>query len=39
MLYSRNDPVMCLTFSSSLRGATSEWFYSLPSHSLHNFSE
>ena len=39
MLYSRNDPVMCLTFPSSLRGATSEWFYSLPHRSLHNFSE
>ena len=30
---------MCLTFPSSLRGATSEWFYSIPPRSLHNFSE
>jgi len=39
MIYSRNDPVMRLNFPSSLKGATSDWFYSLPSHSLHNFSE
>ena len=30
---------MYLTFPSSLMSATSEWLYSLPPHSLHNFSE
>ena len=30
---------MCLTFPSSLKGAASNWFYSLPSHSLCNFEE
>jgi len=39
MFYFHNDWVMCLTFPSSLRGATSEWFYSLPPRSLHKFTE
>jgi len=39
VLYFRNDQVMCLTFSSSLKGVISEWFYFLPPLSLHNFSE
>ena len=30
---------MCLTFLSSLKGVVSDWFYSLPSRSLHNFEE
>ena len=37
--YSRNDPVICLTFLSNLRGATSEWLYTLPTGSLCNFLE
>ena len=37
--YSRNDPLLCLTFSSSLKGVASDWFYSPPSHSLHTFEE
>ena len=28
---------MCLTFSSSLKSVTSDWFYSLLLHSLNNF--
>jgi len=28
---------MCLTFPSNLKDATSNWFYSLPPHSLCNF--
>jgi len=39
MLYLLNYQVMCLTFPSSLRGTTLEWFYSLPLCSLHNFLE
>ena len=38
-VYSSNDPLMCLKFSSSLKGVASDWFYSLPPHSLHNFEE
>ena len=36
---SRNDPLMCLAFSSSLKGVVSNWFYSLSPHSLYNFEE
>jgi len=36
---SRNDPLMCLAFSSSLKGVGSNWFYSLSPHSLYNFEE
>ena len=39
VMYFRNDPVMCPTFSSSLKGAVLDWFYSLPSRSLYNFVE
>jgi len=39
VFYIRNDPVMCLTFPSCLKGASSKWFYSLPPCSVHNFSE
>ena len=38
VIYSHNDLVICFTFSSSLKGATSDWFYSLPLRSLHKFS-
>jgi len=30
---------MCLTFSSSLKSVTSDWFYSLPPQSLYNVEE
>ena len=30
---------MCFTFSSSLKGVVSDWFYSLSPHSLHNLEE
>ena len=39
VIYSRKDLIMCLTFPSILKGATSDWFYSLPPRSLHNFTE
>ena len=39
MLYSRNDPIICLTFPSRLKGATSEWFYSISSRFFHNILE
>ena len=39
VVYSCNDPLMCLTFPFSLKGVASDWFYSLPTHSLHNFEE
>jgi len=39
VLYSRNDLIICLTFPFNLEGVTSDWFYSLPLHSLHNFEE
>jgi len=38
VVYSRNDPLLCITFPSSLKGAASDWFYSLP-HPLRNFEE
>ena len=37
--HSRNDPLLCLTIPSSLKGVISDWFYSKPPHSLHNFEE
>ena len=39
VVYSRNDPLMCLTFLSCLKGVFSDWFYSLPPRSLYNFDE
>jgi len=39
VIYSRNDPIMCLTFLFNLKGAASDWCYFLPPHSLHNFEE
>jgi len=36
-VYSFNDSLMCLIFSSNLKSETSNWFYSLPPHSLCNF--
>ena len=39
VIYALNDPIMCLAFPSSLKGSTSDWFYSLPLHYLHNFKE
>ena len=39
MVYSRNDSLMCVTFPSSLKGTTSDWFYSLLPHSFYNFEE
>ena len=37
IVHSCNDALICLAFSPSLKGVASNWFYSLPSHSLHNF--
>ena len=37
VVYSRNDPLLWLNFSSNLKGVASDWFYSLTLHSLHNF--
>jgi len=39
VIYSRNDPLLCLTIPSGLKGVTSDWFYSLSSRSLYNFKE
>jgi len=39
VVYYRNDSLLCITFPFSLKGAASDWFYSLPPHSLHNFVE
>ena len=39
VIYSHNDPIMCLTFPSSLKGVASDWFYSMPPHFFHNFEE
>jgi len=36
VIYYRNDLIKCLTFFSSLKGAASDWFYSLPSLFIHN---
>ena len=38
-VHSRNNLLMCLIFSSSLKGVSSNWFYSLPPYSLCNFEE
>ena len=39
VIYACNDQIMCLTFPASLKGVASDWFYSLPLRSLHNFAE
>jgi len=39
VIYSRNDPPMCLIFSSIRKDVALDWFYFLSSHSLHNFEE
>ena len=39
VIHSLNDPLMCLTFLSSLKGVASDWFYSMPPCSLHSFKE
>ena len=39
VLYSRNDPIIYLTFLSNLKDVASNWFYSLLPYSLHNFKE
>ena len=39
VVYSRNGPLLCITFTSSLKGMASDWFYSLSPRSLHNFKE
>jgi len=39
IIHSHNNALMCLTFSSSLKDVTSNWFYSPPPHSLRNFEE
>jgi len=39
VVYSRNDQLLCLTFSSTLKNVASDWFNSSSSRSLHNFEE
>ena len=39
VFYSCSDPLLWLTFPFSLKDVTSDWFYSLLLHSLHNFKE
>ena len=39
VIYFRNNQLLCLTFSSSLKSVASDWFYSLPYSSLYNFEE
>ena len=39
VIYSCNDPIMCLTFPFSLKGVALDWFYSLSLYSLHNFED
>ena len=39
VVQSRNDPLIYLTFMSSLKGVVSDWFNSLPPCSLHSFEE
>ena len=39
VVHSRNNPLLRVIFSSSLKGLTSDWFYSRSPHSLHNFEE
>ena len=36
VIHFRNDSILC-RFSSSLKGAASDWFYSLPPCSIYNF--
>jgi len=37
VFYDENDPILCWIFPSGLKGVASDWFYSLPSWSIHNF--
>jgi len=39
VIYARNDPILCRIFPSSLKGVASDWFYSLPLWSIHNFKD
>jgi len=39
VIYSHNDPLLYIIFSSCLKGVVSDWFYSLSLCSLHNFEE
>ena len=39
LVHSRKNPLICQTFSSSLKGVSSDWFYSLLSCLLHSFEE
>jgi len=39
IINSHNNLIICLTFLSILKVITSDWFYSLPQRSLHNFEE
>ena len=39
LVHSHKNPLMYLTFSSSLKGVSPDWFYSLPPHLLHSFEE
>jgi len=36
---SPQQPDLCLIFPSSLKDSASDWLYSLPPHSLHNFKD
>ena len=38
-IYSRNYPIMCLTFLSSLKGVASDWFYFMLTRSLQKSEE
>ena len=37
VIHSKNDFILCRVFPSSLKGVTSNQFYSFLSHSIHNF--
>ena len=39
VVYSHNDLLMSQLFPSNLKRVASDWFYSLPSHSLRDFEE
>ncbi|XP_021821663.1 uncharacterized protein LOC110763218 [Prunus avium] len=39
ILYKANDTLMCKVFTMTLRGATQDWFHTLPSASIGNFKE
>jgi len=39
VVHSYKDPLICLTFPSSLKGVASDLFYSMSLHSLHSFME